>query len=155
MSSHGCWPARGARRMLLAALGAVLVVAAQAGFVTPVAAAASAGPAQSGRPNLLDPRAGTRSSSRLPAPAAVPAVAPGAFSSPRPATAVSMRPALVGLDPVAGGHFLGSDGVLEVTAPAGAVTAADVAGAGGGLSLLVRQLLPASGSNAGGSGHYS
>src|SRR5207253_3613780 len=63
---------------------------------------------------------------------------------------VPMQPALIGLDPVAGAHFEASDGVLEVSAPAGAVTASD-----GKLSLLVRQVEPGSGSNAGGSGRVS
>ena len=146
MSSSGCWSAPGARRVLVAALGAALVMGAQAGWGSPVAAAA-AGPVQSGRPNQVDPRAGTRSVRHLPA-APRTAVAPAAFSQPRPAPPVSMRPALVGLDPMAGGHFVGSDGVLELTAPAGAVS-------GTGQSLLVRQVLPASGSNAGGSGEYT
>ncbi|HXM57353.1 MAG TPA: hypothetical protein VOB72_18290, partial [Candidatus Dormibacteraeota bacterium] len=108
----------------------------------PVAASTATAPAQVGHPNRADVTAGTRSVNHLPA-------APGAIAGPRPAEGqlrvpkVPMEPALVGLDPVAGAHFQASDGVLELSAPAGAVTAAD-----GKLSLLVRQVEPGSGSNA-------
>jgi hypothetical protein len=66
-----------------------------------------------------------------------------------------MQPGRVLVDPVKGAQFLGSDGVFDLNAPAGVVTAADVAAAGGSMSLLVRQVLPASGGSAGGWGHYS
>src|SRR5262249_13168779 len=68
---------------------------------------------------------------------------------------VPMQPALVDLDPAAGGHLLGSDGVLEVDVPPGALTAADISASGGKARLLVRQVLPPSGSSAGGSGHFT
>src|SRR5579859_7769612 len=51
-----------------------------------------------------------------------------------------------------GGRFLSKSGGLEVDVPAGAVTPADVAAAGGSMRLLVRQVAPASGGSAGGSG---
>jgi len=145
MSRHG------SRTALAVALGALLAISAQASFGVPAAVAVA--PAQSGHPNRVDAEAGARSVSHLPKPPATPA-GPATFSQPRPAPTVPMRPARVGLDPGSGGRLVGSDGALEVTAPAGAVTAADVQAAGG-LSLEVRQVLPASGSNAGGSGHYS
>ena len=66
-----------------------------------------------------------------------------------------MQPALVALDTINGGHFLGSDGRLELTAPAGAVEASDLIAAGGKVSLRVQQIAPASGGNASPSGHYS
>lgn len=69
--------------------------------------------------------------------------------------AVSMQPALIPLRPSTSSHFMSSDGALEITVPAGAVSTDDVAAAGGTLDLLVRQVLPASGSNAGSSGEYS
>jgi hypothetical protein len=150
-------PARRARRLVLAALGAVVLVVAQlvsgisTGFTAPVSAQAAA----SARPNRFDPGSSARSvlhTGPIPRPAA-PSAKP--TFSPRGTPGVPMQPALVPLDPVTGAHFVGSDGVLELDAPAGAVTAADVRAAGGGLNLLVRQVLPASGSNAGGSGHYS
>ncbi|HEY7199066.1 MAG TPA: hypothetical protein VIC57_02585 [Candidatus Dormibacteraeota bacterium] len=137
----------------MAALGAVLMVAAQATFGAPAPVAAAA-PAQNGHPNRADLSAGTRSVSHLPAPPKAPA-GPRPPDSPPPIPKVPMQPGLVSLDPVSGAHFTGSDGVLEVTAPAGAVTAADVAAAGGTLRLLVRQVEPGSGSSAGGSGHVS
>src|SRR5439155_19660082 len=39
--------------------------------------------------------------------------------------------------------------------PAGSVSASDVSAAGGKTSLLVRQVMPASGGNAGGSGQFT
>ena len=51
--------------------------------------------------------------------------------------------------------MLGSDGHLEVRIPATAITANDLAQAGGKLSLRISQIAPGSGSNAGGSGHLS
>jgi hypothetical protein len=51
--------------------------------------------------------------------------------------------------------FLGSDGRLELDIAANAITATDVQQAGGMLRLHITQIAPASGSNAGGSGHFS
>jgi RHS repeat-associated protein len=66
-----------------------------------------------------------------------------------------MQPGLLALQPGKAVHFLGSDGRLEVNVPAGATTAADLSQAGGQLNLKITQIAPASGSNAGGSGHIS
>ena len=66
-----------------------------------------------------------------------------------------MQPDRVDIDPALGGHFAGSDGRLEVSIPAAAVSPADVASAGGKIGLLVRQVEPPSGSTGGGSGRYS
>ena len=66
-----------------------------------------------------------------------------------------MKPGLLPLDPAKAAQFLGSDGRLEIDVPAGAVTANDVAAAGGTLALRVTEIAPASGSNAGGSGVVS
>src|SRR5258708_29903162 len=124
---------RGARRLGLAALGAAVLVAAQVGsgasigFTGPVAAQAAG---SAGHPN----RFGAATAARPvlhPGPAAkVPPAPKPAYQPPR-LPAVPMQPALVPLDPVAGAHLLGSDGVLELTVPAGAVTAGDVKAAGG------------------------
>ena len=61
------------------------------------------------------------------------------------------RPMIERLGP-RGGRFLSRNGGLEVDVPAEAVTPADVAVAGGSMRLLVRQVEPASGGSAGGSG---
>jgi RHS repeat-associated protein len=52
-------------------------------------------------------------------------------------------------------RFLSKDGRLEIDVPVGAVTASDIAGDGGSSSLTVSQTMPGSGSNAGGSGHFT
>jgi len=66
-----------------------------------------------------------------------------------------MQDAVLPLDPTKPASFVGSDGRLQVEVPTGAVTAADVSAAGGALALQIRQIAPASGSTAGGSGHVS
>jgi hypothetical protein len=159
MSWHGRLPARGSRRLVLAALGAAALVVSQVvsglsvGFTGPLtAAASSSGP--SGHPNRFSAASAMKSVNHLPPPPAPPTGPRPADSGPRIPKA-PMPASLVPLDPASGARFVGSDGVLELTAPAGAVTPADVKAAGGGLSLLVRQVLPGSGSNAGGSGHYT
>jgi RHS repeat-associated protein len=147
MSSSGCWSAPGARRIVQVALAAVLAISSQVGTGLPVATAA---PAASGHPNRFDPTSASRSTVHLPQPAPIRNPKP-TYSPPR---AKAMGPAsLVALDPAAGAHWTSADGELELMAPAGAVTAGDVSAAGG-LSLLVRQVQPASGSNAGGWGVY-
>src|SRR5215467_3688421 len=146
--------ARRARRLVLAALGAAVLVVSQVAVGMPSGlgvAARAAGP--SGQPNRFAVGAATRSVNHLPTPPAVSGPRPG--YSPPSAPPVPMRPGLVELDPMAGAQFGGSDGVLELTVPGGAVTAADVSAAGGRLSLLVRQVLPAAGTSAGGWGKYS
>lgn len=145
----------------------LLTIGLQVGSSTPVLGTGSllhVSPASppANKLNLFDPRAnssGTNqpqaaASDAQPQATATPAVAP----TPQPIThnpPKLMSDVTVGLDPVSGAHFLGSDGRLELSIPGGAVTTGDVASAGGGLSLLVRQIDPASGGNAGGSGHYS
>jgi RHS repeat-associated protein len=69
--------------------------------------------------------------------------------------AYSMQPATVPITPSAASQFTSNDGRLSVAVPSGAVSAAQVAADGGSTSLLVREILPPSGSNAGGSGHFS
>jgi RHS repeat-associated protein len=66
-----------------------------------------------------------------------------------------MSSATLTLDPNTASQFVGSDGGFQVDVPTGAVTSSDVALAGGRLGLLIRQIAPASGSSAGGSGHVS
>lgn len=67
----------------------------------------------------------------------------------------SMQRGELALNPNRPMRFVGSDGRLQIDVPSGAINAADVASAGGRLSLVVRQIAPASGATAGGSGHCS
>lgn len=65
-------------------------------------------------------------------------------------TGVTMKPQALLLSAIASSHLLGSDKRLEVTVPAGAVTPALLAKAGGVLYLHVSQLMgPSGGSNSG------
>ncbi len=66
-----------------------------------------------------------------------------------------MAPATIALHAGQAAIFHGSDGRLEVDVPATAVSATDVAAAGGSLNLKITQIAPASGSSAGGSGRIS
>src|SRR5258708_14829260 len=105
MSRHGCLPARGARRLVVAGLGALLlsqlVWGVSGGPV--VALASSSGPGPAGHANRFDPSAGSRSvSGHLPVPRAVPGPKP-AYSPPHVPSAVPMRPGLGALGPVSRG----------------------------------------------------
>ena len=130
MSRHG-WVSARAARLIWAALGVALLVLSQvtsgvsAGFRWPFPVAAEAASGGVGQPNRRAGAVATKSVNHLPPPPKAQAGAKPAYSPPRALT-VSMNPALVPLDPVAGAHFVGSDQVLEVTVPPGAVTAADV-----------------------------
>ena len=66
-----------------------------------------------------------------------------------------MVPAAFAISPNAASHFVSNDKVLTIDVPAGSISDADKAADGGKTSLLVRQVNPASGSSAGGSGHVS
>jgi RHS repeat-associated protein len=91
---------------------------------------------------------------------AVPSLPPSTFT-PRAPVAIArqssglMHDAVLPLDPVKGAHFIDNDQRFEVTVPAAAVSAADIANAGGQLGLSLRQIEPASGSSGGGSGHVA
>lgn len=124
--------------------------------VVPPSAASWVQAAGTSKPNRFDPTAQAKSINHMP-PQAPPTVysSPGAPGQMRKDEKLSMQPAAFALSATQPAHFLSSDGRLEIDAPAGAVTAADIAGDGGKTSLLVRQILPSSGPNAGGSGHYS
>ncbi|HSR25301.1 MAG TPA: hypothetical protein VLW53_17230, partial [Candidatus Eisenbacteria bacterium] len=61
-------------------------------------------------------------------------------------------PVTVPLDPSRPVQVASGDQALELDVPAGAVSAVDVSAAGGSMSLLVRQVVPASGGSGGGSG---
>jgi RHS repeat-associated protein len=66
-----------------------------------------------------------------------------------------MTPSTIALNRNAPTHFVSNDDRLTVDVPDGALSSDQIAADGGNTSLLVRQILPASGSTAGGSGKYS
>lgn len=66
-----------------------------------------------------------------------------------------MKATLISLSPSAASAYTSSDGLLEIDIPAGAITSADQASAGGKLALRIEQIAPGSGGNAGGSGLVS
>ncbi len=119
-------------------------------------AAPSANHASAQHPNIFDPRTRTNSVTRArPRPAA--SARPGPVT-PRPFKrdlSTGFAPLRLRLDPVHGGRSVSADGAVEVDVPPGAVTRAEVSAAGGSMTVLVRQVLPASGGSAGGSGRYS
>jgi hypothetical protein len=136
--------------MSLPALGALPARAQQA------RAAANARHAHPQHPNRFDPR--TRADSVIrPRPRAASSGRRGT-ATPHPFhrdLSAGSTPMIERLDPARGGRFTSKNGGLEVDVPAGAVTAADVSAAGGSMRLLVRQVQPASGGSAGGSGRYT
>jgi RHS repeat-associated protein len=116
-------------------------------------AAQAAGPAP---PNRFDPT--TRAASVAaahPPPAASATVPRTSPSKIRPPMHVNPQPATIALDPAKPVRLATSDAAVQLDVPAGAVSARDVAVAGGSMSLLVRQVAPASGGSAGGSGVFS
>ncbi|HEV2235913.1 MAG TPA: hypothetical protein VGR57_04545, partial [Ktedonobacterales bacterium] len=118
---------------------------------------------QGGTPNTFDPRKLASDAAALqaahdaslhPPAAAAPATPP----TPHPIHAIHLAAPLatVALSATQPTHLVTSDSRLTVDVPVGAVSTSDVAGAAGGkLQLTVRQLLPGSGSAAGGSGIIS
>ncbi len=150
----------GKRQMQRAAIVALLLVTVLCGPLSVLGALhifPSFGQSGQGTPHHFDPHAGTQSTIHLPPPPKVPAFSP---KSQRPAmshvSSPSMDPGQLPLDPAKDTQFVGSDGRLEVDAPAGAVSAADVkAAAGGSIALRLSEMAPASGSSAGGGGVIS
>jgi RHS repeat-associated protein len=146
------------RPQLVVALAIVALCGSNAlpASATSLAPRASVQQSTSGRLNTFDPRslaASAVKASPTKTMAATPAsVQPSQLLHTAPPP---MQPAVVWLDPNHDTDFVGSDGRLELIAPAGAITAADAAAAGGRVGLMIRQIAPASGSTAGGSGHVS
>jgi hypothetical protein len=146
------------RQWLFAALVLLTLLTGPNGLLTNMsvsyAQAQIAGTAE--QPNRFDPRQDTTSQTH---PTATGHADPHwQAGPPQPLThplLPLMAPGALRLPAGQAATFVGSDGHLEVDVPAGAVTAADLAQAGGGLTLLVSQIAPASGSSAGGSGHLS
>jgi RHS repeat-associated protein len=145
-------------RERLSALGAgallALVASAANGAVPATVTVAQA--AGSATPNRFDPisRAASTAGPRL-AQAASTSRRPAAPGHPAAAPPAAGRTATVSLDPSKPGHLTSADSALDLDVPAGAVSAGDVAAAGGAMSLLVRQVAPAAGGSAGGSGHFT
>lgn len=143
---------------ILVAASIIVVVSISAIPVTGIKFALAAN--SPGKPNLFNPTTQSKSTNHLPpqTPANHTAVTP-IPSGPSPmgcsASAFPMQPATIGLSASAPSHFDSNDGRFTVDLPAGAVSPAQIGADGGKTSLLVRQILPASGSNAGASGHYS
>jgi len=119
-----------------------------------------------GTPNVFDPRSNSKSgpARKLLSPTigTQPADRPrsprtyGGAPNARPGNdAGLMVPESFQLSAGAPRHFLSRDGKLEIDVPAEALSASDVAADGGSTSLAVSQISPGSGSNAGGSGHFS
>jgi RHS repeat-associated protein len=126
------------------------------GFGAPALAHAQ-GLANKGKPNVFDPHSQTNSINHF-LPAQPTSGKAATLSTPHNvirSTSFPMQPGTLALDPSKAGHFKGSDGRLEIDVPAGAITPADAAAAGGGLSLRITQIAPASGSAGGGSGLVS
>src|SRR5215471_285049 len=149
------------RRPLLALTCATAVMLAQVSTWTPVGSigpvSAEAATAAPQKPNRFDPTSRATSVTRPPSQTGSPAGGQPALRRPSPRDLPFAAPRELGrltLDPATDQHLVGSGGALEIDAPAGTVTAADISAAGGAMSLLVRQVEPASGSNAGGSGRY-
>ena len=146
--------ARLAALLLLLASGILGPLAQNAETLFPTAAAH--GLSAQGKPGPLDPHAGATSINHQP-PGATPRVT-RASDTPAPMSppsGITMPQGLLPLRPDAAATFKGKDGRFEVDVPAGAITTADQAAAGGALQLSIRQVAPASGSSAGGSGLVS
>jgi RHS repeat-associated protein len=111
------------------------------------------------KPNVFNPTTRARSINVVPR-LSPPKVSATTVTVPSPnapckSGADLMQPATLPITADASTEFTSNDGRLSVSVPIGAVSAAQIAADGGSTSLLVREILPASGSNAGGSGHYS
>ena len=154
-----------------AAIGICLCITATA-WIVPLPAAASAFSIQAlqsgnhGTPNVFNPSSDSKSGPARglvsptlgiqPPGNSTPSGAPGGPPNAKPGNnAGLMGPESFPLSATTPSHFLSRDGRLEIDVPAGAVTASDVAADGGSTSLAVSQISPGSGSNAGGSGHFS
>jgi RHS repeat-associated protein len=126
------------------ALAVVIVVTASAAGTgtSPGAVYAATTPA---KPNHFDPASQSTSVKPVPPARSTAPPAPPPLPTPTHVLGTTMAPATLALSPTQATRFTSGDGLLEVDAPA----------APGNLSLAIRQLLPPSGSNAGGSGHYS
>lgn len=144
-------------RTLLLAISLILAASVSSSPAAPVKVALAA--SSSVRPNLFDPTTQAQSINRPPAQTATAytQVTQSPPGSPMGCKigALPMQPATISLSATVPSHFVSNDGSLTVDIPAGAISTDQIGVDGGSASLLVRQILPASGSNAGGSGHFS
>jgi RHS repeat-associated protein len=154
------FPSRRRRRWLVLLLTLLTLLVGPNGLLTSLsvvqAQRSQAALADAGHPNRFDPTQDAHSSKRHPQHGS----SDPNWKTPPPqhllrTLPTPMQPGSLSLSPGKAAQFLGSDGRLEVDVPAAAVTAADVSQAGGGLTLLITQIAPASGSSAGGSGLIS
>lgn len=126
-------------------------------FAPPASAFAQANDSQ-GKPNKANPKARATSSTRSPAKGSPPSPntpVPPAQRLVHPLPPTAMKPGAIALSATIAAQFTGSDGMLEVQAPAGVVTADDLTAAGGKITLQITQTAPGGGSIAGGSGLIS
>jgi hypothetical protein len=107
------------------------------------------------KPHRIGPTTGAASQTRGPTPITPGSKAPGIPQTIAHTPPMPMKAGSLPLQAEQASSFLGSDGRLELRIPAGAITAQDLAQAGGAITLHVTQIAPASGSNAGGSGEIS
>jgi RHS repeat-associated protein len=109
-----------------------------------------------GTPHYAGPNDGSNSTTHLPPPPS----AQGWTAPEKPGTIIraGTGPKVLGsvkLSATAATSFTTSDGSMDVTIPAGAITQAEVAAAGGAVQIQLTQVAPATGGNAGGMGSVS
>jgi YD repeat-containing protein len=140
------------RKLALASLVVVLLFGLTATFVSAIHAAA---PAASHPAHHTDPRQNATSVIHHPVAPKAPTFTASKqpVSIPRPGPG-GMQPGTVAVSATQAFHFLGSDGRLEVAAPAGLFSADDIAQVGG-IQAHISQIAAGSGSSAGGSGLVS
>lgn len=149
------WHAIG-RRRLAVAVGITLCLSLD---VSPPAMAASAPVTKSnpGKPNRFDPTSASTSINHVPvaAPSPSPAWDSASGLAMHKGTSFSVQPTTFRVSTNSATKFVSTDGSLEIDVPSDAVSSADLAADGGETNLFVRQVLPASGSSAGSTGHIS
>lgn len=101
-------------------------------------------------PNTMSPTAGSTSHTRFYTPGAPGTQKPHTPQAIQHNLQMPMKTGSVDLHAGQATRFVGSDGRLDLLIPAGALSAQDLADAGGTITLHVTQIAPASGSNAGG-----
>lgn len=130
--------------------------AALAFFIPSASAHGLNAPSTPPKPTHFDPHSNATSTNTLPTRPALHVSRPTDVPAPiQRGSGITMPPGLLALRPDAAVSFVGQDGRFEINVPAGAISVADQTAAGGKLQLAIRQIAPASGSSAGGSGLVS